>query len=110
MLVELQDQNELMDFINSNPLCLVTFSATWCGPCKASKPKLEALSNDVSSSSSSSVPFGYVYESDLDDFLDIFVELKAFPTYILFNDGQEVDRVEGVNFEGIQQMLLATTN
>lgn len=100
MLVDLKDPVALMDFINSNQACLVTFSAVWCGPCKASKGRLDSLAK-----ATPALPFGYVYESDLDDFLDIFVELKAFPTYIFFKDGQEVQRVEGVNFEGILEML-----
>ncbi len=53
------------------------------------------------------IPFGYVYESDLEDCLDSFVEIKAFPTHVCFKGGEEVHRVEGVNFQGIQEMLLA---
>uniref|UniRef100_A0A7S2HG68 Thioredoxin domain-containing protein n=1 Tax=Helicotheca tamesis TaxID=374047 RepID=A0A7S2HG68_9STRA len=97
--VELKSPNDLMDFINDNPVCLVTFSATWCGPCKASKPKLKTVSE------SSSVPFGYVYESDLDDFLDTMILVKAFPTSVMYKDGEEVDRVQGVDFEGLEKML-----
>ena len=100
-LKELGSPDELMNFINSNEVCLVTFSAVWCGPCRASKPQLEAMAKDAL------IPFGYVYESDLEDFLDIFVEIKAFPTHVCFKGGEEVHRVEGVNFQGIQEMLLA---
>lgn len=30
-----------------------------------------------------------MYEDDLEDFLDVFVLIKSFPTYIFFKDGQE---------------------
>jgi len=30
-----------------------------------------------------------VYEDYLEDFLDVFVLIKSFPTYIYFQDGQE---------------------
>ena len=96
---ELADPNELTEFVNDNPLALLTFSATWCGPCKRSKPALEEMSK------ASTVPFGYVYESDLDDFLDIFVQIKAFPTYILYKDGQEIERVEGVDLKAVEAMI-----
>ncbi len=96
-LTELANPTELQDFIKAQT-CMVTFSAHWCGPCRASKPQLEALAKD------SPMPFGYVYESDLGDFLHTF-SIRAFPTYVCFVDGKEVQRVEGVNFPGIQEMV-----
>lgn len=52
----------------------------------------------------SPTPFGYTYESDLGDFLHTF-SIRAFPTYVLFKDGKEAERVEGVNFPAIQEMV-----
>jgi thiol-disulfide isomerase/thioredoxin len=107
---ELTSPDELTDFINANPVCIVTFSATWCGPCKRSKPELQVLAQE------SPVPFGYVYESDLtqddnDDYLTMFssifckASITAFPTYICFKDGGEVQRINGSNFPDIQEMI-----
>ena len=50
------------------------------------------------------MPFGYTLESDLGDYLHTF-RIRAFPTYVCFVSGKEVERIEGVNFAGIQQML-----
>ena len=44
-------------------------------------------------------------EEDLEDFLDVFVQIKAFPTYIFFRSGKEVARVEGVNFDALNKMI-----
>lgn len=97
---ELASPEELTEFLNENSGgCVVTFSATWCGPCKASKPKLKELSQ------SSKLPIGYVHEEDLEDFLDVFVQIKAFPTYIVFQNGEEKARVEGVNFDELKKMI-----
>lgn len=52
----------------------------------------------------SHIPFGYTLESDLGDYLHTF-QVRAFPTYVCFIGGKEVERVEGVNFAGIQAML-----
>ena len=50
--------------------------------------------------------FGYVHEEDLDaDFFDVFVEIKAFPTYVIFKNGQEAQRVQGTDFDALQKML-----
>mmetsp|Transcript_5823 Transcript_5823/g.7570 ORF Transcript_5823/g.7570 Transcript_5823/m.7570 type:complete len:106 (+) Transcript_5823:94-411(+) len=96
---ELKSPNDLVDFINDNDICLVTFSATWCGPCKASKPKLKTMAE------SSSLPFGYVYESDLEDFLDAMILIKKFPTAVLYKSGEEVERIAGNDFPGLEKML-----
>jgi thiol-disulfide isomerase/thioredoxin len=97
-LTDLGNPQELQAFLQQNPVCLITFSAHWCGPCTASKPQLEQMAKD------SSTPFGYTYESDLGDFLHTF-SVRAFPTYVLFKDGKELERVEGVNFPAIQEMI-----
>jgi len=100
-LTDLATPTELQDFIKSNDSgCVVTFSAHWCGPCRSSKPQLDALAKD------SPLPIGYVYESDLGDFLHTF-QIRAFPTYVCFVGGKEVQRVEGVNFAAIQEMVSA---
>lgn len=97
---ELASPEELQDFLNTNSdAAVITFSATWCGPCKASKPKLIELAEK------SPIPIGYVHEEDLEDFLDVFVQIKAFPTYIVFKNGEEKARVEGVNFEALEKMI-----
>jgi thiol-disulfide isomerase/thioredoxin len=117
--VELSSPDELIEFLNTNDEkgCVVTFSATWCGPCKASKPKLIELATTTTTTTSSGsspisvVPIGYVYENDLDDYLDIFVEIKAFPTYIFYRNGVEISRVEGVdvNFDQLKYMIIRET-
>jgi thiol-disulfide isomerase/thioredoxin len=102
--VELASPNELTEFLNDNSIALLTFSATWCGPCKASKKQLQEMAKNAT------IPFGYVYESDLEDFLDIFIEIRAFPTYVLFKDSQEVDRIEGVDLAGVEAMIKKHTS
>mmetsp|Transcript_16174 Transcript_16174/g.37072 ORF Transcript_16174/g.37072 Transcript_16174/m.37072 type:complete len:113 (+) Transcript_16174:107-445(+) len=101
--VEIASIEELTDFLNAHEEggCVVTFSATWCGPCKACKPRLK---NEISKKSR--VPIGYVHESDLDpSFLDVFVNIKTFPTFVFFRKGKEISRVEGVDLEALETMI-----
>ena len=51
-LQELDTPEALASFLTSHPHSLVCFSATWCGPCKASKPQLEALAAGYAADSS----------------------------------------------------------
>jgi thiol-disulfide isomerase/thioredoxin len=100
---ELSDGDELLEFINNNPVAIVCFSATWCGPCKRSKPELEELAKE------SPVPIGYCYESDfdLDEFGNVFLTspVNAFPTYVCFKDAAEVGRIDGVRLPELKEMI-----
>mmetsp|Transcript_43552 Transcript_43552/g.105585 ORF Transcript_43552/g.105585 Transcript_43552/m.105585 type:complete len:555 (+) Transcript_43552:149-1813(+) len=96
--IELSSAQELSNFVSSNPQCVVTFSAHWCGPCRSSKPQLQELAR------SSPVPIGYVYESDIGEALHTY-GIKAFPSYVMFVSAKEVDRVQGVNFAALQSMI-----
>eukprot|EP00536_Pseudo-nitzschia_multiseries_P007876 jgi/Psemu1/196576/e_gw1.190.23.1 len=105
--VEVATEDELTDFMNAYETngCVVTFSATWCGPCKACKPQLQG-----EISSRSPIPIGYVYAEDLDSsFLDVLVEIKAFPTFVFFRNGREVARVEGTDLEALEAMIRKET-
>jgi thiol-disulfide isomerase/thioredoxin len=100
-LIELTSGDELKSFLAKNVVGVVTFSAHWCGPCKASKPQLESLAK-----TSSKVPISIIHESDLGDYIHTF-NVRAFPTYVLFHEGTEAQRVEGVNLKGVQDMIEA---
>lgn len=54
--------------------------------------------------SSKDVKFGIVYESDLGEDIHQY-DIRAFPTYVMFQNNREVNRVEGVNFVGIEGMI-----
>ena len=107
---ELESSEELSDFIQNNPICLVTFSATWCNPCKWSKPDLIAMAPK-----NPNVPFLYCYEhilnDDDDDFMNTFTTIfckgpiTGFPTYICFENGSEAQRIVGVKLDEVQAMI-----
>ena len=79
------------DLINSNPLVLVDFHATWCGPCKMLAPILiqakEVLQDAVK-----------IIKIDVDKnpAMASKYEVRGVPTMILFKNGQPVWRQSGV--------------
>ena len=101
-LHELNSADEVNTFNTNNTQTIICFSATWCGPCKASKPQLEQLASTLPQSKG--VTVGIVYEHTLGEDIQKF-NIRAFPTYVLFHGMEEVGRVEGADFEGIAQML-----
>ena len=102
-LLELSSPDAVRAFVAAHPGgCVVTFSAHWCGPCKASHPALQALAR-----AQSTTVLGIAYESDLGDALHTEFRVRAFPTHVLFVQQQERARVEGANVERVRNELVS---
>ena len=76
--------------IGKNPLTLVDFWATWCGPCRMMAPIVEELAAETPD-----VVFAKV---DVDQNPDVAMGLgiASIPTLILFKNGKAVEKVIGV--------------
>lgn len=70
---------------------LVDFYATWCGPCQMMAPILEQVSGQLKDRL-------MVVKIDSDKYEDLASQhhIYALPTLVLFKNGAEVDRIEGV--------------
>ena len=68
---------------------VIQFSATWCGPCKA------LTRNIIANKGLFSVPF---YKLDIDSSQSLAAKygIRSVPTMILFENGEEVNRIVGV--------------
>jgi thioredoxin 1 len=69
---------------------LVDFSATWCGPCKALAPTIDAVASEYSGRLD-------VYKIDIDSAPQSanHFGIRSVPTVILFKGGKEVERFIG---------------
>jgi thioredoxin-like negative regulator of GroEL len=64
------------------------FTADWCNPCERTRPIVEELNKD------SSIKFQFIDADDNGDLCKKF-EIKAIPTFILIEDGVEINRMNG---------------
>ena len=105
-VIHVTDANFETEVLNSDQPFLLDFWATWCGPCLAIAPHVEALANeyagkakvgklDVDQNSATAAKFG----------------IRSIPTLILFKGGQPVDQVIGgvpkATLEGLLKQHLA---
>jgi thioredoxin 1 len=69
---------------------LVDFYATWCPPCKLIAPMLEQLAEEFAGRAK-------IVKVNVDDAFALAerFQIRGVPTWILFRDGQFVDRMVG---------------
>ena len=87
---EVNEANFEAEVLKSNEPVLVDFFATWCGPCKAMAPALDAVASEMSGKLK-------VVKLDVDQNPGITEKyrIQAMPTLIMFNGGKEVNRNVG---------------
>jgi len=75
--------------VSSNALVLVDFWAEWCGPCKSMHPVFERMAKKYRG-----IKFARV---DVDRNQDIAMQfgVQSIPTFIMFRNGIEVQRMQG---------------
>jgi thioredoxin 1 len=88
--VQVLDLNSAnFDSAVSNGLVLVDFWAEWCGPCKMMHPIFDRMAKKYRH-----IKFARV---NVDQNQDISMKfgVQAIPTFIMFKDGKQVDRMTG---------------
>lgn len=78
------------DIINGDKPVLVDFFATWCGPCKAMAPTIDAIASELNGEAR-------VLKVDIDknQVVAAHYRVQAVPTLIIFKKGEIVWRNSG---------------
>lgn len=98
-----QEFSSFSDLISSsNTPVLVDFYATWCGPCQLMAGILEEVKGQLGDRLK-------VVKIDSDKYPELATEYQvyALPTLILFKQGKQVEKIEGVlQTEALKEKLV----
>ena len=98
MIKEILNNEDFNEVLKSQKLCIVDFSAVWCGPCRMMEPVLEDASENLSK-------FCDFYKVDIDENEELAAKYNIMyvPTFIAMINGEEISRTSGYldkeNFE-----------
>jgi len=100
-VIEIFELDELIKYSqeNSNTLCIIDFSATWCGPCKRIAPYYESLSSEY--------PDVRFYKTDVDESSELceHFSITSMPTFIFLKNNETVGSVLGANKKELKNTL-----
>jgi thioredoxin 1 len=88
--VDVTDENFEWLVTKSGKTVLVDFGAEWCPPCKAMRPVLELLASEFDGKAL----IGQL-DVDLNPQLTAKYGVRNLPTFLIFKDGNLVERVVG---------------
>lgn len=81
---------EMLRTYHDKPV-LVSFHATWCGPCKLMKKELKAVRQEVGDTL-----LMFVVDTERWPALGVRYHVKGLPTVVIFKEGEILYRYEGV--------------
>jgi thioredoxin 1 len=93
--------NNMIDECEKNDkFLIIKASASWCGPCRAVQPKYHDMAQKYTNS--------VFVTFDVDEQQDIAEQfsISAMPTFIVVKGRDIIKRIEGVDLQAIQQVLV----
>ncbi len=89
--MKITSENFEKEVLNSEVPVLVDFFATWCSPCKMMSPVVEELAKEMEGKAK-------VYKVDTDEEQNLAIKygIMSIPTFIVFKNGEPVNKAVGM--------------
>jgi thioredoxin-like negative regulator of GroEL len=94
-----RNDGDIQELIDSNSCVAVMFGASWCGPCKAFKPKFQSISEE-----NEDIVFAYC-DVDETSALAAELEIQSVPTVVGFFEGVEEASVVGPSVDRVKELV-----
>ena len=93
------NDDNIDQLLDENTRVIILFGATWCGPCKAFKPKFQTISLE-----NPDIVFAYC---DVEETRATTSDLniQSVPTIVGFFDGIEVESIVGANIDKVKALV-----
>lgn len=92
MALVLTNDNFKTEILDYSGVALVDFWAPWCGPCKMVAPVIEKLAEEYEGKAK----IAKVNVDENEELSNRF-DIMSIPTFIIFKNGQAVDKMVGAN-------------
>jgi thioredoxin 1 len=89
----------LQEILRNNPLVLVDFTASWCGPCKRIAPKFQELSEQYPE-----ITFCKVDVDECPEAADEY-KIRSMPTFLMIQESEIVDQLLGAKEESLLELI-----
>ena len=101
--IEITDQGHFKEVIDTYDVVLVDCYADWCGPCKMMDPVVKQLASTSDAA---------VAKLDVDANQALAGQLgaRSIPTFIVFADGEPVQRMVGAQDKGALENVIQTAS
>ncbi|KAF3906239.1 Thioredoxin [Dactylellina cionopaga] len=101
-VIEIGSESQLNQLKKENTIVVIDFFATWCGPCKAIAPAYGLLAEQLSETGK--MVFVKV-DTDKQQAIARSHDISAMPTFVIFKDGAETDRIRGADGQKLQKAV-----
>ena len=99
MVTELNSLTDFKTATSGSSLCVIDYSASWCGPCQRIKPYFNELAKNEKRAS--------FYAVDVDNSADIaaHAKIKCMPTFHLYKKGKQVASMSGTDIKALEKLI-----
>ncbi len=94
-----RNDDDIQELIDGNTHVIVQFGASWCGPCKVLKPKVDKISFE-----NSDIVFAYIDLETGEQFAQK-MKVQAVPTVIGFHNSKVVETLIGPSDAAVKSLV-----